>query len=232
MYLFIPPHPSSSFAVSWSLLLQVVTRRFPSHLIGPLFFFSTFSDLVSCNFSFSPHHCSLHMYIEHTLTRYLAFVFISHLPAHELTFVRFLELSSTCLVLFVVTKHRPEKTPPVKPNVLPAHNLALLTTALLVARLRLEMVCMFQRHPEAELTQTQAAQATFKSIKAVMPLLDRVLVQRFKAETVRVAFFRTRIASLSTSFAENCHGDFLAHVSDKQSSSRGHRHRRWPWHTG
>ncbi|KAH9838750.1 hsp10-like protein, partial [Rhodofomes roseus] len=29
----------------------------------------------------------------------------------------------------------------------------------------------------------QAAQATFKSIKAVVPLLDRVLVQRFKPET-------------------------------------------------
>ncbi|KAI0706617.1 chaperonin Cpn10 [Earliella scabrosa] len=28
-----------------------------------------------------------------------------------------------------------------------------------------------------------AAQATFKSIKSVMPLFDRVLVQRFKAET-------------------------------------------------
>ncbi|KAF8149116.1 chaperonin 10-like protein [Crassisporium funariophilum] len=28
-----------------------------------------------------------------------------------------------------------------------------------------------------------AAQATFKSIKAVFPLLDRVLVQRFKPET-------------------------------------------------
>ncbi|KAJ6466326.1 hsp10-like protein [Mycena sanguinolenta] len=28
-----------------------------------------------------------------------------------------------------------------------------------------------------------AAQATFKSIKALVPLLDRVLVQRFKAET-------------------------------------------------
>ncbi|KAI0926307.1 hypothetical protein AcW1_008514 [Taiwanofungus camphoratus] len=28
-----------------------------------------------------------------------------------------------------------------------------------------------------------AAQATFKSIKAVMPLLDRVLVQKFKPET-------------------------------------------------
>lgn len=31
----------------------------------------------------------------------------------------------------------------------------------------------------------QAAQATFKTIKAVIPLLDRVLVQRFKPETVR-----------------------------------------------
>nr|VWP00192.1 Kinesin motor protein [Ganoderma boninense] len=28
-----------------------------------------------------------------------------------------------------------------------------------------------------------AAQATFKSIKSVIPLFDRVLVQRFKAET-------------------------------------------------
>jgi hypothetical protein len=33
---------------------------------------------------------------------------------------------------------------------------------------------------------SQAAQATFKSIKAVIPLLDRVLVQRFKPETVRI----------------------------------------------
>jgi len=31
----------------------------------------------------------------------------------------------------------------------------------------------------------QAAQATFKSIKSLVPLLDRVLVQRFKPETVR-----------------------------------------------
>jgi hypothetical protein len=30
----------------------------------------------------------------------------------------------------------------------------------------------------------QAAQATFRSIKSVIPLLDRVLVQRFKPETV------------------------------------------------
>ncbi|KAJ7449572.1 hsp10-like protein, partial [Mycena latifolia] len=29
----------------------------------------------------------------------------------------------------------------------------------------------------------QAAQATFKSIKSLVPLLDRVLVQRFKPET-------------------------------------------------
>ncbi|KAL0945236.1 hypothetical protein HGRIS_000749 [Hohenbuehelia grisea] len=32
-----------------------------------------------------------------------------------------------------------------------------------------------------------ATQATFKSIKAVVPLLDRVLVQRFKAETKTAA---------------------------------------------
>lgn len=31
----------------------------------------------------------------------------------------------------------------------------------------------------------QAAQATFKSIKSLVPLFDRVLVQRFKPETVR-----------------------------------------------
>lgn len=31
----------------------------------------------------------------------------------------------------------------------------------------------------------QSVQATFKSIRAVVPLLDRVLVQRFKPETVR-----------------------------------------------
>ncbi|KAG8735914.1 10 kDa heat shock protein [Ceratobasidium sp. 414] len=32
-----------------------------------------------------------------------------------------------------------------------------------------------------------ASQMTFKSIKAVVPLLDRVLVQRFKPDTVRIA---------------------------------------------
>jgi chaperonin GroES len=35
----------------------------------------------------------------------------------------------------------------------------------------------------------QAAQATFKSIKSLVPLLDRVLVQRFKHETVRSTLF-------------------------------------------
>ena len=35
----------------------------------------------------------------------------------------------------------------------------------------------------------QATQATFKSIKSLFPLLDRVLVQRFKPETVRVLLF-------------------------------------------
>ena len=37
-------------------------------------------------------------------------------------------------------------------------------------------------------TPVQAAQATFKSIKSLVPLLDRVLVQRFKHETVRYIF--------------------------------------------
>jgi hypothetical protein len=35
----------------------------------------------------------------------------------------------------------------------------------------------------------KAAQATFKSIKSLVPLFDRVLVQRFKPDTVRVCFF-------------------------------------------
>ena len=34
-------------------------------------------------------------------------------------------------------------------------------------------------------SQKKAAQATFKSIRSLVPLLDRVLVQRFKPETVR-----------------------------------------------
>ncbi|KAF4564511.1 10 kDa heat shock protein [Pleurotus pulmonarius] len=34
-----------------------------------------------------------------------------------------------------------------------------------------------------EKKSAQAAQATFKSIKSLVPLFDRVLVQRFKAET-------------------------------------------------
>jgi hypothetical protein len=37
--------------------------------------------------------------------------------------------------------------------------------------------------------KASAAQATFKSIRSLVPLLDRVLVQRFKPETVGFSSF-------------------------------------------
>ena len=37
-------------------------------------------------------------------------------------------------------------------------------------------------------TQSDMQSATFKSIRSVQPLLDRVLVQRFKAETVSALY--------------------------------------------
>jgi hypothetical protein len=37
--------------------------------------------------------------------------------------------------------------------------------------------------------KASAAQATFKSIRSLVPLFDRVLVQRFKPETVGFSFF-------------------------------------------
>lgn len=60
----------------------------------------------------------------------------------------------------------------------------------------------------AELGETnvkiQAAQATFKSIKAVVPLLDRVLVQRFKPETVSTTLNMTpTLPDLPSSLLEN-----------------------------
>ncbi|KAI9513278.1 chaperonin 10-like protein [Russula earlei] len=47
------------------------------------------------------------------------------------------------------------------------------------------MVCSLSILCEFSLTITaaQAAQATFKSIRSLVPLLDRVLVQRFKPDT-------------------------------------------------
>ena len=39
----------------------------------------------------------------------------------------------------------------------------------------------------------KASQVSFKSIKAVLPLLDRVLVHRFKAETVRIPSVHSHI---------------------------------------
>jgi hypothetical protein len=36
--------------------------------------------------------------------------------------------------------------------------------------------------------------ATFKSIKSLVPLFDRVLVQRFKAESVRRIFVSLRVS--------------------------------------
>ncbi|PIL26658.1 hypothetical protein GSI_11283 [Ganoderma sinense ZZ0214-1] len=47
-----------------------------------------------------------------------------------------------------------------------------------------------------------AAQATFKSIKAVIPLFDRVLVQRFKAETKTASGIFLPSASTNTPLPE------------------------------
>ncbi|KAE9390731.1 chaperonin Cpn10 [Gymnopus androsaceus JB14] len=47
-----------------------------------------------------------------------------------------------------------------------------------------------------------AAQATFKSIKAVVPLLDRVLVQRFKPETKTAAGIFLPTSATSTPLPE------------------------------
>ena len=49
--------------------------------------------------------------------------------------------------------------------------------------------CVHIRCYKCPANAQQAAQATFKSIKSLFPLLDRVLVQRFKPETVRVSLF-------------------------------------------
>jgi chaperonin GroES len=43
----------------------------------------------------------------------------------------------------------------------------------------------------------KAAQATFKSIRSLVPLFDRVLVQRFKPETVRPFLSNAFVLSLS-----------------------------------
>ncbi|KAF5357583.1 hypothetical protein D9758_007453 [Tetrapyrgos nigripes] len=47
-----------------------------------------------------------------------------------------------------------------------------------------------------------AAQATFKSIKAVVPLLDRVLVQRFKPQTKTAAGIFLPTSATSTPLPE------------------------------
>lgn len=66
-----------------------------------------------------------------------------------------------------------------------------------------------------------AAQATFKSIKAVIPLLDRVLVQRFKPETVRHFFYLIYFVPI---LLENCLGHIPSLFSYHQPTSRGYGH--------
>ena len=48
----------------------------------------------------------------------------------------------------------------------------------------MELICLFLEYALTS-NHIQAAQATFKSIKSLVPLFDRVLVQRFKPDTVR-----------------------------------------------
>lgn len=64
-------------------------------------------------------------------------------------------------------------------------------------------------------TPVQAAQATFKSIKSLVPLLDRVLVQRFKHETVRLKKY-TFCLSVNQRFffAENRNGNIPPDIRD------------------
>jgi len=79
----------------------------------------------------------------------------------------------------------------------------------------------------------QAAQATFKSIKSLVPLLDRVLVQRFKPETVRprtsspfhspMTVWCCPRKPLNT---ENGHGDLPPVLGDVESAARSDRDRR------
>ena len=77
----------------------------------------------------------------------------------------------------------------------------------------------------------QAAQATFKSIKAVVPLLDRVLVQKFKPDTVRVKHASVHLVifiDLLFSVIENCVWYLPTNVRHEHSSSGGDRHCCWP----
>jgi hypothetical protein len=76
--------------------------------------------------------------------------------------------------------------------------------------------------------RSQAAQATFKSIKALVPLLDRVLVQRFKPETVRPVFRQALVSGLILG-AENSRWHLLASLGNEQPVTRGYRHCRRSW---
>ena len=83
-------------------------------------------------------------------------------------------------------------------------------------------------------SRMQAAQATFKSIKSVMPLFDRVLVQRFKAETVRLTpLLSFPLNVRADGCAENRERHLPPLVDDRERDHpRGDRHRRRPRRTG
>ena len=84
----------------------------------------------------------------------------------------------------------------------------------------------------------QASQATFKSIKAIVPLLDRVLVQRFKPDTVRGGSCSTRTRRVLTPFCvlilelENRCGHLPPSIVDGQPVAGGDSDRCGTWCAG
>jgi len=86
----------------------------------------------------------------------------------------------TWLNLFVRSKHQKKSSRKDFQLTWPNSSLSLLVSN------PSKMVCdIISKYNQLDLHALKAAQATFKSIKAVVPLLDRILVQRFKPETVR-----------------------------------------------
>ena len=68
----------------------------------------------------------------------------------------------------------------------------------------------------------QAAQATFKSIKSVIPLLDRVLVQRFKADTVCFTVYVCEFELDPRWQLENGVGNFPSYIRYEHAFARSH----------
>ena len=85
------------------------------------------------------------------------------------------------------------------------------------------------------LVAKQAAQATFKSIRSLVPLLDRVLVQRFKPEIVRflLPFFGEKNKVQNDGiFIDNGVRGLPPDFSDVEPPPGSDRDRRRPWRAG